>query len=204
MLTASSAGENLGIVLLDGAASGALTTFGGGVHVTGGGSLVIDSSSSKAAINYGSGSVSASQIDITGHVKSYNHAKFQGTMVYQSPMADPMAELVLPFDTGVDYSVVKVQSGSLTLSPGTYSGGIHISGNAKVTLSPGTYYLDGGGLSISGNGKLTGSGVTIFNEPNSAMDRIFISGNGTATLSAPNSGEYQGLVLVQDPASSAQ
>ncbi len=61
-----------------------------------------------------------------------------------------------------------------------YVGGIHVSGNAALTLQPGVYYLRGGGFAISGNGSVTGmGGVMIYNAPVASGDVISITGNGS-------------------------
>ena len=76
---------------------------------------------------------------------------------------------------------------SRTLQPGTYVGGIHVSGNATVTFAAGTYYLKGGGFSVAGNASVTGSGVLIDNAPQSASDTISLSGNGSLTVNTTSS-----------------
>ena len=86
----------------------------------------------------------------------------------------------------------------VTLNPGVYVGGMHITGGT-VTLNPGIYYLNGGGLSVSGSGSLLGAGVMIYNAPQSPSDVISISGSGNAiTLSPMLSGPYAGVTLFQD------
>ena len=52
-------------------------------------------------------------------------------------------------------------SAPLTLSPGTYDGGITVTGKGPVTLLPGVYYMNGGGFTVSGQGSVTGAGVLI-------------------------------------------
>ena len=63
--------------------------------------------------------------------------------------------------------------------------------------------MQGGGFSLSGNGSVTGSGVMIYNSPNSTSDTISLSGNGSVTLSPPTTGIYQGITIFQDRTSSA-
>ena len=91
------------------------------------------------------------------------------------------------------------------LQPGTYMGGITVSGSNSVTLQPGTYYLTGGGLTVSGSAQVTGTGVLLYftgltgGNPTS----VNLSGNAVVTLTPPTSGPYQGIVLFQDRTSSA-
>ena len=80
-----------------------------------------------------------------------------------------------------------------TISPGIYSQ-ISVSGNARLTMTGGTYIIEGGGLTVSGNASISGTGVFIYNAgsnyPSSGgtFGGITLSGNGTFSLSAPNSG----------------
>src|SRR5262249_47411424 len=86
-------------------------------------------------------------------------------------------------------------------SPGTYNGGINISGQGPVTLMPGIYYMKGGGFIFSGQGALTGYGVMIYNAPAASKDVINLSGLGAVVLTAPTDGTYAGMTLFQDRAS---
>lgn len=198
--------SSIGILLLDHSTLGALYSSGtGGVHVTGGGSLVIDSINSKAGIDVGKGNISADDFDITGGITATGGGKFLGTVVHQTATADPLAGLPVPPITTPMHSAVNVAgNASITLSPGTYLGGIHISGNASVTLLPGVYNLQGGGLSVRDNGKLTGTGVTIYNGAKKPTDEIFFGGNANVMLTAPESGTYDNIVIFQNRNSAAQ
>lgn len=85
--------------------------------------------------------------------------------------------------------------------PGTYCGGISVSGSdMRVTALPGTYVLLGGGLTVSGGASLNGSGVTFFNSFDGGRGYRPISlVSGGVRLSAPASGMYEGLLFWQDP-----
>jgi hypothetical protein len=89
------------------------------------------------------------------------------------------------------------------LSPGTYNGGIHVSGKGSVFLNPGVYYLNGGGFSVSGQGSVSGDGVTIYNASSKGSDGFSFSGQAVVRLTGPTSGIDQSLVLFQDPTSTA-
>ena len=93
------------------------------------------------------------------------------------------------------------ETAQFTLQPGTYFGGIQITGNANVTFSPGTYILAGGGLTVTGNSALKGTGVTFYNTSATgyAYAPIDLTGNETANLSAPTSGTFEGFLFFQDP-----
>src|SRR5208282_3076771 len=94
----------------------------------------------------------------------------------------------------------KVTTGSSTLNPGTYCNGITISGATNVTFNPGTYILMGGGLNVTNASILKGSGVTFFLTQGLGYSYgpLSISASVVATLSAPTSGPYYGILFWQD------
>jgi len=63
-----------------------------------------------------------------------------------------------------------------------------------VTLKAGEYYL-GGDLNIGSNATVTGTGVTLYMEDGAAVK---INGSSTITMSAPTSGDYQGILFFGD------
>lgn len=188
------------ILLLDAQDKGQLTSSGnGGIRVLGSGKIIIDSANSKAGVLSGNGNVSASEIDVVGKLSRTGKGKYLGTIVeHAAAVTDPLASLTTPTPPTTRFKAVNVSSKSITLSPGTYVGGIKISGSAKVTLLPGLYYLQGGGLSVSGKATLTGKGVTIYNAPTKTTDGINIAPNTNVTLTAPSDGSYQSVVVFED------
>ena len=132
-----------------------------------------------------------------------------------------------PYYNGTcNYNDIRVQAGDdpVTLSPGTYCAGtvfgsytngdtditmtgqipipaIRITGST-VTFLPGVYTLLGG-MSISGNATVTGEEVTFFNTSSQPpLRRLWgefnITGDPTVTLSAPTSGDYEGVLFWDD------
>jgi hypothetical protein len=81
-----------------------------------------------------------------------------------------------------------------TLTPGVYCGGIKITGNGTVTLSPGVYVIRDGTLDVSGNGALIGDGVTFVFEGDATAD---ITGGKDIRLVAPKTGEFASFVFFQ-------
>jgi Putative Flp pilus-assembly TadE/G-like len=120
------------------------------------------------------------------------------------PIVDPMAgKYSIPSHSTCTNNNYRVNNGTtVTILPGTYCGGITISGSVQnVIFSPGEYILVNGGLSINGSVNVTGSAVTFFNTY-TQMNRygaISIAGSGTVTLSAPTSGPDKALLFYQDP-----
>lgn len=105
-----------------------------------------------------------------------------------SPVGDPYGEVAAPEAS----STCKNTSGS-TLSPGTYCGGMTLSGTK--TLDPGVYVVSGGDLKINANANITGSGVMFYLTGGA---RVSMNGNATVNLSAATSGTYSGLLFFGD------
>ncbi len=118
-----------------------------------------------------------------------------------NPTADPLGYIPQPTTTGMttqSSSPLSV-SGTTTLSPGVYNGGISISGTANVTLQSGVYYMQGGGFSVSGsaNVNVTGNdGVMIYNDASGGS--LSISSTGSVGLGPMTTGgAYAGITLFQ-------
>ncbi len=215
--------DDLGLLLLDPTGSQSLMVTGNGdVDVTGMcGAVVVDSkNATKAAFVTGNGVVTAGDFDVTGGVFRACNGVVPSPVDHEAPTPDPLG-LALPLPPSPEFCAVHVYRGTSMLSPGTYLGGISVSGRASVTLAPGVYYLEGGGFSVTDKASVTGSGVVIINAPGEHRDTISVSGlgvvslapgehrdrisvsdQGVVSLSAPSSGPYQGVAVFQNPASS--
>ena len=123
---------------------------------------------------------------------------------------DPLASLAPP-TTGTivgkspTYYDMNSKPANNTLSPGVYCGGLTI-GNTNgtaFTLSPGVYIMAGGGLVFNSQADVKGTGVTVYNTSSAGWGcassynytPVTISGQVTATLSAPTSGIYNGILF---------
>jgi Flp pilus assembly protein TadG len=111
-----------------------------------------------------------------------------------------------------------VASGTVTLQPGTYYGGICIgvlsgnacnptcnNGTAHVTLAPGTYIMAGGGFWVCGSSTLNAPNVMIYNtnDPShnadvGVIDQVLFDTTGDITLGPQTTGAYSGLSIYQD------
>ena len=110
---------------------------------------------------------------------------------------DPLAGLPAPSVGACTYTNYSVtHTPAARLSPGVYCGGISASGQAALTLNPGTYILKDGGLKLSGQASITGSGVMLFLTGNGSG--IAMTGTTTVHLSAPTSGTYAGILIYGD------
>lgn len=111
-----------------------------------------------------------------------------------TPMEDPFETLAVPQAARCDFRNVAVDPHrSATLRPGTYCGGLVLKGN--VTLEPGVYVVDGM-LEITSHANITGHDVSFaLVGPRAGFS---IDAGGTVTLRAPRSGDYGGILVMQD------
>jgi PKD repeat protein len=200
--------DNYGLLLLDPSDDKALMVTGNGnVTVNNCGAIVVDSRDPSAIFLTGNATVSAAETDVAGDLVTHDHASLSGELNHEAATPDPLG-LALPPIPSTHFAAVHVSSSIPLppLSPGTYDGGIEVTGDASVTLLPGIYYLNGGGFSVSDHGSVTGSGVLIVNAPNGSSDTISVTGQASVALTAPTGltgalANYNGIVLFQDPAS---
>jgi hypothetical protein len=190
------------LYVLDPTASSAFTAAGS-TSLTATCGIFVNSNSASAVNLSGSASVTSTQILINGSYSRSNNASISPTpTTHAGTQADPLASFEMPtFSNHCDYTNYSVSSGTaVTMSPGVYCGGITITGGT-VTANSGLYILNGSGLSISGSSSLSGTGVTFFNTgqySGHSIGPITVSGGAVTNLSAPNSGDYRGMLFVQD------
>jgi hypothetical protein len=192
---------DVAILVLDLHEPASLKSTGESFVTVTGASVMVNSDSSTAATSTG-GTVSAPIINITGGSSvSGNKGGFSGDINYGvPPMPDPLRHIPEPDANGYDIQSqgpVHISNGTRSLQPGTYRGGISVSGKGSLNLAPGIYYMDGGGFSFSGQGDLNAIGVMIFNDPSQSSETVSITGSGSIIMSPPASSIYKGLTLFQ-------
>jgi hypothetical protein len=181
--------------------SASLTSTGESSITVRGAKIIVNSDAVDAATSTG-GTVTAPTIDITGGSSvSGTKGGFYAEMNYGvPPVPDPLRHLPEPDANGYDIQSqgpIHVAGGTRDLAPGTYRGGISVTGKGSLNMAPGVYYMDGGGFSFSGQGDLFAQGVMIFNDPGSNSEVVSITGTGSIIMSPPTSGLYKGLTLFQ-------
>ena len=85
----------------------------------------------------------------------------------------------------------------VTLEPGRYLGGLNLTGQGKVTMNSGIYFMEGGGFSYTGQGNLVANGILLYSQGG-----IDISPR-QAVVSPLTTGPYRGISIFQDRNSSA-
>jgi hypothetical protein len=192
--------NSIGVLVLDPSRKGALNVQDNGSIIVNGGAIAINSTNPSGGQVGGNGTVSGAQIFDSGGLATAPTSKVTGTVVSQLPTADPLSGLAPPPTPTTTFPAVNYTgSKPLTLSPGTYVGGIKLNGSGLVTLQPGIYYMQGGGFSIGGSATVQGFGVMIYNAPVGPSDAISFHGQGLVLLTPMTSGLYQGITFFQAP-----
>lgn len=173
----------------------------GGTTVTSTCGMKVNSNDSQKAINNQGSTTMAGTIQVVGGVTN------QGTLSptpsqITGPVTDPLASLAVPTTSGLTVRANSTTSltGTVTINPGVYNGGISIGQGANVTMNPGLYYLNNGGLFLT-QASLTGSGVTIFLTGSQGTTPVLADSVSTMTLSAPTSsagGAIEGILFFLD------
>lgn len=152
----------------------------------------------------GTTSLTAASLTVAGGDSITPNANLSVTATNAALTANPYAGVVIP--TATQKCSV---SGNAYSEPTGYTvcylnQDVNVNGGANVTFGPGTYVLDGASIKAN-SGTVTGSGVTFFltnTKDPTKTGTVFIGGNVTATLSAPTSGPYKGILFYQDPRAS--
>ncbi|MGX9980210.1 TadE/TadG family type IV pilus assembly protein [Methylobacterium fujisawaense] len=85
---------------------------------------------------------------------------------------------------------------SVTLDPGTYCGGLHITKSASVALRAGTYVMKDGPLIVDKDAAMTGIDVAFYFTGNKGG--LLFDKKTTVSLSAPTTGAMAGLLMMEE------
>ncbi|MCB1387221.1 MAG: Tad domain-containing protein [Nitratireductor sp.] len=192
--------ESICVIALDSSADNALALTGTSNMSANGCSIYSNSNSSK--------SISLAKGATLNSLTSYTSGGYFGSLEGYSPrpvtdsprIADPLKSRSQPAAGPCREKNFWIDTGSITLHPGTYCGGIHIEGSAKVSLEAGIYVVKDGPLWIGGNATLSGEYVGFSFTGEAA---VFDFGVSTQVdLLAPRNGPMAGILFFEDRSSS--
>ncbi len=112
-------------------------------------------------------------------------------------LEDPLVLRDPPSVGGCDYLDTHINKGSHSISPGTYCGGLKLTGKAEVTAEPGIYVMTGGDLSVSNNTSLRGEDVSFFFTEDAVIN---FKDKAAIELTAPKDGPMAGLLFFESRA----
>lgn len=157
-----------------------------------------DSKSSSGMALSGGGSIAAGMICSAGGA-SGGASAYAPIAITDCPiLKDPLLER-LPPGVGPCTATGKIISGgTVTLTPGTYCGGLKITASAIVTLNPGIYIIKDGPLTVESQSKLTGNNAGFYLTGAGAL--LAIDDTTTISMQAPASGSMAGMLFFEDRA----
>ena len=161
--------------------------------------VMVNSSSSSAVILNSGSSITAPSLGIVGG-RSGSGSVPANTSTGVAAVSDPLAYLPTPATAGACTNLSPVNSHSvLNLSVGYYCG-LTANSNSTVNLiSSGTYAFNGSVI-LNSNTALNGTGgVTLYFKSGS----LTLNSNVTLNLTAPTTGTYAGITILQDRADSS-
>ncbi|HKY52226.1 MAG TPA: pilus assembly protein TadG-related protein [Candidatus Limnocylindria bacterium] len=175
--------------------------------ITGGGTNTNTTNNNAISIGAG-GLLTATFHRVSGNVNAADAGRMSpAPTTGVAAAADPFASLAGPPTTGVpSYSGQTITNGTVTLSPGLYTGLVTVGNNGIARLVGGNYIFRAG-LTTTSNGSLVlagANGVLLYNANASypaaggGCGSLSLAGTGTMTLSASRTGSYAGMLVFQD------
>ena len=166
-------------------------------HVTAKGCGVYANSTDPAAVSIGNqATVDATVVCSAGGIVGKGSGSSSNFITDCPAIADPLAGRAAPPFKGCNFSNYVATSGSVTLAPGVYCGGLEISGSATATFSPGNYVIKNGVFKIANNASVTGKNVSFYLTGTAAVLRFV--GNASIDFSGAEDGAMAGLLFFED------
>lgn len=156
-----------------------------------------NSSDGAAVRQVGGGRMKTSVFGIAGGYRGRNFSP--PPLTGSDRLPDPLASVPFPtpgacVDLGLKGSG-KLQQANVTLSPGTYCGGLDITAGSTVRLLPGEYIIKDGELKIS-DSVVTGTEVMIGFTGKGA--KLWLTGGAVMKITSPVSGTYMNMQFMED------
>ena len=178
------------VIALDTSAQGAFSTTGSGDISIPNCGMQVNSSHPNAIKQNGASTILANSIKVVGGYSGGNYSPTPQTK--QATVEDPLANIPEPSAPGAcNYSNVSFTV-DVTLPAGSvYCGNISFSAN--LIFSSGIHYFKNANVSIGSGANLLGTQVMLYFDGSSNLDQSV--GNGTVTISPPDSGTYVGIAI---------
>jgi Flp pilus assembly protein TadG len=167
-------------------------------HLQAEGCTIYSNSSSSSSVYLGDvSSIEAQLVCTVGGVKD-NGSLTANKIVTDCPvLTDPLAARPrLPVGM-CDQVNLAIKTGTQTLMPGVYCGGIKISGDAVVNLSAGEYIIKDGPLLVYEKAQLRGNNVGFF--MTGPLGLMHFMNEATIDLNGRQSGPMAGMLFFDDP-----
>ncbi len=171
-------------------------------HITATGCAIYSNSLDKFSVYLGGAStVDAALVCSAGGVFGKGAGGTTQVQLDCPVLANPLSAVPKPGFFGCTSTDIKVSTGTVALSPGTYCGGIEVSGDATVNFSPGEYIIKDGLFKVSNSATVNGKNTVFYLTGMKSL--ITFTHNATINLSGAETGAMAGLLFFEDPASTS-
>jgi len=173
-----------------------------GSHVTATGCAIYSNSTTPDSLLVSDTSVITSPSICSGGGYKGSSSNFTTMPQTDCPvLADPLASRPLPtVGSTCDYTNLTITGKTVSLLPGTYCGGLTVTGGATVNLQPGVYIINNGNLTVNTGSSFIGANVGFFlTGKNSTLS---FTDTSTIDITAPASGMMAGLLIWEDASTS--
>ena len=188
--------------------SGALKVSGATNSVVMSGCTMATNSTNNNAVKNQTGTMSADCIYSAGGVQGTpTTTACSGVKTNQPTVTDPYEEAVTK-PTDSDFENCDSDGGNFSLSgngaTATISAAVYCSitmsaNNGTLTMTSGTYYIDGGDFRVSSGGTVDASGVVVVfgdsDDDDNDCGGLTISGSSSVNITAPTSGNFVGIAF---------
>ena len=195
-------GSPICLIALNPTAHKSLTADTSALLTGSGCALYSDSTAANSIIAKGQAQITAALICSAGGAVGNTSGLTPPPMTDCPAIPDPLAARPAPTVGACDQTNYVISSGTQSLNPGVYCGGLHVASGAVVTLNPGVFIIKDGPLTVDGGSTLNGANVGFFLTGSGAALN-FAAGANTINLTAPTSGTLAGLLFFEDRANTA-
>ena len=201
------------VLALDPTAKNALTSGGSTIVNMPKCNFVSDSNASSSLSVGGSASVTINEAIAVGGINATAGLVDNANISGAATVPNPYAALSVPSKSSWGSKQNDTAAATVTLNPGWYNNGLHITSNQVVRLNPGVYYIDGAGgnFQIDSGAVVTGTGVTFVltssTGKSNSYPSVAINGSSSMNITAPTSNsalgtDSSGVVMFEDPKAS--
>jgi hypothetical protein len=152
--------------------------------------IQVNSTSSTALLQEGSGWVRAASVSISGNYQGANISP--APLIRQPAIADPLESVPEPaMPSGCTFQD-RVFTGAVRLPAGSVYCG-KISFNGQAVFATGIHYFKGASVTTAANASVSAAGVMLYFDKTSSFTKS--SGNGSFNISAMPEGVYRGIAI---------
>jgi len=182
-------------VALEGRQAGAID-LDRGARMTGKGCAIFSNSKSANGLRSLNGSVVFASMICTSGGRVGGKANYMPEPLTDCPqLPDPLAQRPEPEVGPCVAKNLRIFNRRVTLSPGTYCGGLTIEGSSRITLRPGIYVMKNGPLKVDDTAELSGQYVGFFYTGKKAV--LYFAPDSVIDIEAPRDGPMAGILMFE-------